>query len=277
MSVQESIAPGVLLHQEFISRVTRNPRYSLRAFARDLEVSHAFLSMVLHGKKRIASPRLLQFGQHLGWNTALTLRLIHDGEKNHLSGKLKAIPQSLSRRKKMPRQRLVLELERFRVLSEWHHLAILDLLAVKGFRPDETWIGRVLGVSRRKVQIAVRRLERLGLLEKGKFGWRKTTAHLVVPGIKPYHPLRRLHRSLIEKADRYLAEVGAKDYQRYDCSGAILAIDCSRLPEAKRRIARFRRRLAAFLTEGEATGLYQLGVQLLPLAELEIKRQRRTK
>ena len=40
------------LQQEFFQRQRRNPRYSLRAFARDLELSPSTLSEILNGRHR---------------------------------------------------------------------------------------------------------------------------------------------------------------------------------------------------------------------------------
>ena len=50
---------------ELARRRTRNPRYSLRAFARDLGTDHATLSQILRGRRNL-SPRLIrQFGRRL--------------------------------------------------------------------------------------------------------------------------------------------------------------------------------------------------------------------
>ena len=54
------------LQQEYHKRLARNPRYSMRAFARSLSLHHTTVSRLLNGT-RTASPDLLRnVGQRLG-------------------------------------------------------------------------------------------------------------------------------------------------------------------------------------------------------------------
>jgi hypothetical protein len=54
------------LETEFAQRRQRNPRYSLRAFARDLVTDHATLSQILRGRRRLSARRVALFGHRLG-------------------------------------------------------------------------------------------------------------------------------------------------------------------------------------------------------------------
>lgn len=53
------------LEAELAARRARNPRYSLRAFARDLRMSHATLSRMLRGQRPITSRVARILGQQL--------------------------------------------------------------------------------------------------------------------------------------------------------------------------------------------------------------------
>lgn len=46
-----------LLKEKLSKRLSLNPKYSLRAFARDLSISSGQLSLVLNGKKGISPER----------------------------------------------------------------------------------------------------------------------------------------------------------------------------------------------------------------------------
>ena len=46
-----------------------------------------------------------------------------------------------------------------------------------------------------------------------------------------------------------------------------LAIDLSKLPEAKTIIREFRRKMATLLRDGKKTDVYQLGIQFYPLTK----------
>lgn len=54
-----------LLSKELASRKRRNPRYSQRAFARDLEVSQPFLSEVIAGKKSFSKKQIKKFLENI--------------------------------------------------------------------------------------------------------------------------------------------------------------------------------------------------------------------
>ena len=57
------------LRAEFDRRRSLNPRYSLRAFARSLRVSHSSLSRLSRGQR--PSPRAVEsLGRRLGWSDA---------------------------------------------------------------------------------------------------------------------------------------------------------------------------------------------------------------
>lgn len=53
------------LATELAARKARNPRYSLRAFARDLRLNHATLSQLMRGERRFTSRSARMLGQHL--------------------------------------------------------------------------------------------------------------------------------------------------------------------------------------------------------------------
>jgi hypothetical protein len=57
------------LATELAARRTRNPRYSLRAFARDLRLNHATLSQMLRGERRITSRSARLLGKRLRLDT----------------------------------------------------------------------------------------------------------------------------------------------------------------------------------------------------------------
>ena len=55
-----------MLEAEFRRRCARNPRFSLRAFARQLGSHHATLSAVLSGRRRLTPRAIRQLGTRLG-------------------------------------------------------------------------------------------------------------------------------------------------------------------------------------------------------------------
>lgn len=56
-----------ILKNELTQRISRNPNYSLRAFARDLELSPSFLSEVINSRKRLSHRTATKIGQRLAF------------------------------------------------------------------------------------------------------------------------------------------------------------------------------------------------------------------
>src|SRR5947209_9956192 len=59
-----------LLRVELARRCAKNPRYSLRAFARSLEIDHATLSQLLRGRRQVTRAAILRLGRRLGLEEA---------------------------------------------------------------------------------------------------------------------------------------------------------------------------------------------------------------
>lgn len=63
------------LRKELRRRREKNPRYSLRAFAKFLGVSDSFLSQVMRGKYLLSRPKLRQVGARLNVDAEFLERL----------------------------------------------------------------------------------------------------------------------------------------------------------------------------------------------------------
>jgi uncharacterized protein (TIGR02147 family) len=264
--------PVEFLNACFAAKKQAHPRFSLRAWTQQLGLGHvALLSMVLSRKRRLQpnlsakiSRQWLASGQ-FSVNEAryfdflvLFANARDPDEKEFYQRVLNSIAPEPTF--------TTLELDRLRILSDWYHFAILELTRLRGFAPEPAWIHRQLGgqVSLGEVLEALRRLLRLGLLEKTPEGsLRKTSVYLATPSDVPDAALRRLQAAWIQKAATAL---DTQPVTQRDITGHLMAICRDRLPEAKRRIREFRHELARFLEGEDADAVYQLNVQLFEVA-----------
>ena len=79
-----------ILKLYFERKKLTNPSYSMRALARDMNVSPAYVSTILSGKKQVAVSRLKDFIKVLDLDDIATLQLKHalypeDKKTNHIS------------------------------------------------------------------------------------------------------------------------------------------------------------------------------------------------
>jgi transcriptional regulator with XRE-family HTH domain len=236
------------LQKEFAARSRKNARYSLRAFAKSLGMHPATLSALLNRRR----PLTLRTAAHLV--EALPLDL--DRKRDLLLATVNAPPADVH-------DPHVLTRETFEVISSWEYDATLCLLQLPGKNGSIYSIASRLGIGTGRALECLRRLERLGLVRKTRGRWEVVHLQLETSGEASGEALRRVHRQYLRKALEALDTMAPSERE---VSGTTMAIDARKLPEARRRIRRFRQELTRFLEGGEKNAVFRLGVQLYPLA-----------
>ncbi len=242
------------LQGELAARCARNPHYSLRAFALDLEVDHSSLSQFLRGRRPLTERTIRLLAGRLGLGAAEVDGYVAHERRWGLPG-----PE---RRELRRLTRDVAEL-----ISDWYHFALLELVHLEQFRPDSSWIGRVLGLTVDEVNVAVSRLCRLGLLEMDGERWidRSGATLATLEGFTE-SALERFTAQL--RALRLRALSSVPDQLREHAS-ATFALDSRRLPELLELIGRFRRELDLLVDDAESCDqVYRLELDLFPLTRL---------
>jgi len=239
----------ILLQNELAARCTSNPRYSLRAFAKHLGVGSSDLSKFIRRKRQLSETTLLRLANRLGLAPEKT---------EHYR-------QALSGVKTKSSEYHQVSMDQFHLVSDWYHFAILELIKVKGFRPEPAWVAHRLGISVSEVNIAVQRLMRLGYLEISARGkWLDKVGSTSTVNME-YTTLakRLLQKQILEKAMQALEEV---EFERRDQSAILMAVNSKNLPAARALAAKFRRDLSALLEKGNRKDqIYYLTVSLFPV------------
>jgi uncharacterized protein (TIGR02147 family) len=165
-----------------------------------------------------------------------------------------------------------MSLDQFKVISDWHHFAILELTKVAGFRSSPAWIGRKLEVSTYEAKLAVERLVRLGLLKKKARRLEPTHGALVSGNGAPSEAVRRYHRQLLDKAKQ---AVSRQTVGERDISALTFALRRSDVPLVAEKIRKFRREIneefERLVPAGSAEEVYGLSFQLFRLTNKETK------
>lgn len=244
---QERDSFRLWLQQHFTERCKKNPRYSLRAFAKSLDIDPSSLSQILSGKRN------------------LSLKGIYG-----LCVKLSATPVDMNRfglsqtSKNKDDDFFQVGIDTFTVISDWYHYAILELTFVADFQSDPKWIGKKLSISAEEAKIAIERLKRLELL-KGDEGRLIKTSKLITNNglINTSGAHKELQRQVISKALDAVDECQAKDK---DITSMTMAIDVKNLDKARKLISKFRREMCELLEDGNQSQVYNLAVQLYPIS-----------
>jgi uncharacterized protein (TIGR02147 family) len=250
-----------------------NPRFSLRSWSKQLGLNHvAMLSMVLNRKRRLLpsfsskiSEQFLKQGRFTQNEARYFDMLVLFS--NASSTEEKNFYQRILSELRPDREFVTLDLDRIRFMSDWYHIAILEMTFLKDFNSDPRWISLRLGenVNERQVKDAVDRLIRLSLLEKTKQGLRKTESILESPSDVPSQALRDFHSQMIRKS---LDALEKQEIQKREISSQTMAISREKIPEAKRMIRDFRKKMSRFLESDKNDAVYQLNVQLFDVLEI---------
>lgn len=252
-----------LLRFELSRRKNKNPAYSLRAFARDLAVSPSRLSEILSGEK-ISLVTARNVMRHLPWAA-------HDKRRFELlvatEGPDKKLANAANRELQRERSQSQIDLEAFKVMSNWLHSALLALMDLNSFKPDPAWIAGKLNCSQEESVSILKRLSKLGLVKKSKGTIRKTMARLSVSSPVPSASIRSYHEQLIAKAER---SVNEQSIHQRSLQSLVFAMDGERLPEAFRRLEKFVQEFnQEFKGDTKKTSVMALTAQLFTLVEEE--------
>ncbi len=259
------------LKEEFDIRKERNSNYSLRAFARDLDMPASKLSEILRGLSGLSSSSATKLASKLQLNVEETEWFICAVEAQHARSKkerakAKEWISSFSHTQSFDE----LSLDRFKIISDWYHFALLELTEVEDFSSNEQWIARRLGIDQEIITLAIERLIDFGLLEKDILGnLKQTHSNLATPSGIPSRAIRKHHSQILSKAQDSLDHT---EIEKRDFSSMLLVIDEDQVQEASKLIKEFRRNFDRLLNEScsNKKRVYALAVQFFPV-DIEVR------
>jgi uncharacterized protein (TIGR02147 family) len=162
MSYREILNDYFLLKKEF------NPSYSLRAFARDLNIPSSNLVNIINGKLGISKKRAENIADQLNFSRFEKVKFINlvQAESSRSKKERLVASEKLSRLHQVLNGKKVPCEDYFKYISEWYYFALLELITTKSFQSNIDWIAKRLKIKKDLAIVALERLERLGLMAK---------------------------------------------------------------------------------------------------------------
>jgi len=240
--------------REYFKRRRKNQSYSIRSYARYLNLEPSTVSQLLSGKRRPSIKFVKKLFLTLEITPVEQIKVL-----NSLSKKNELLNISESQKYQM------IALDSFKILADWYHYAILELTSVENFKFDPLWVANQLNISVIEARQAIDRLQRLKLVEIKNGNLVKTNEFVTnfEEGITS-SALKQLQLQVLQKALDAIENVSP---QEKDITSMTMAIDESKLPEAKILIKKFRRELCRFLEKGKQTRVFNLAIQLYPISK----------
>lgn len=241
------------LQIELNKRKKNNPLFSLRAFARNLDISPAQLSQIISGKRPLTVTTAKKIVKSLKLSPVESEKFLDAVSPDF---RIKKITRLSDEKKR------ILKEDEFRLICDWEHFAILSLSEVKDNSSDARWIARRLNIPMKTAADSRDRLLRLGLIEVKNSQFKQVSAPLTTTNDIRSESIQRSHyQNLILAQERLESvEVSKREY-----TTVTMATSPKKLKEAKILIREFKRKLMEFLEDGEKTDVYTLAIQLFPL------------
>lgn len=157
-----------------------------------------------------------------------------------------------------------LDQDTFALISEWHHFAIREMVALPDFVEDEDWIVKRLrfAVTPGKIKKSLGLLQKVGLLSRNESGEliQSNSNFSSDPDVSS-EASKRHHEASLELAKNAVRTVGLT-LREFDTT--VLAINKSKIPEMKELIRKFRNQFIQRFEVDECDEVYSLQIQFFP-------------
>jgi uncharacterized protein (TIGR02147 family) len=252
----------LILKDEFAIRCKEAARYSMRSFAKDINLSPSRLSEIFSGQHGLSRASAIKVAKGLGYSEEEQTYFCDLVESRH--GRSEARRAEAKQRLQSTRQDSQLQqrkIDTFKILSDWYHMAIIELVKLDGFESDKTWIANKLELSVPEVEMAIERLVRLDLLVK-KDG-QLSLGQKDIWEIQSINATRNAHRQLMEKAkEALLLQAAERNF-----TSSYIAIPKEAIPEVQAKINELVEEILNVSVESNAPdSLYCLNTQFFQLS-----------
>lgn len=253
-----------ILSDCFRRRCKANPRYSLRAFARDLSLSPSRLSEVIAGKGELSRDKgeiIVAKMKFTGDTRANFLDAI-DAVSAPLKSQRMAALSRLNKRIATSRSR-ELDEKSFEVISDPKYVLVWSFMMLPIYDGDPEVLVKHLGLNILEVFEILRRLARLHFIKKENQKWLAIPGSFTVGDGTPSEVIRSYHRQMAALGRK---SIDSQPVASRHLDSLVIPFDSRRFPEIQQRIVEFSRSLMAdFSWDGDC--VYGLSLQFFRMSE----------
>ena len=241
-----------VIKNNFETRLKKNPRYSLRAFARDLEVSVGRLSEILNSKSGLSLANAEKIANKLDLSAKEKDLFLNQVTLEHGRSSLsrEIAKKSISNLNSKGLDFVEIDLETFKIVSDWYHYAIMDLVETHSFREDSEWIAKRFGINKFQVEQALERLKKTNLVEIKNNKIKTTNKTVATTTDVPSEAIKNFHRQILKKASD---AIDFQSVEERDITSITVPMDVNLIPELKNKIKKFRREINNWVKEESKT------------------------
>jgi uncharacterized protein (TIGR02147 family) len=262
-----------ILKQQLEIRTAKNSNYSLRAFARDLDLNPSRLSEILGQKKGLSMAAAEALAERLGLSKDEREFFLLSVTAQHSRSLKNKTEAENTLNKKLTPEKKIKQLEQLDIEQayNWYHTAILELTELKDCQHSVEWFAKKLKLKKVIIKNALERLEKIGWIKCDDGIYKSTYTESETTFDVPSSTIRKYHEEVLKKAEHSLM---TDDLKEREFLNMTLAFSQDQMTEAKEAIRLFQKDFADkfYPKEKDKDSVYQLSVHLFRLdSNLEAK------
>jgi uncharacterized protein (TIGR02147 family) len=245
------------LTDAFILASKRNPRFSLRAFAKKLGISNAALSELMRGKRTLSKKKALDIAKHLGLPEDKLKTLSDAFDKAMSLEKLRPVPN--------PLKEVIVEPRQFKMMADWRYFAVLALVRTNGHRLKSKDIAAMLDISVDEVGEIIEEMVDLGVIIRQTGGALKSENVVFRTSENfPESLMKERRLQSLSGASKAMQIEGVVELGSF----ATVSTNPEQIREAQDLIEDFVKRLCLYLRNPKSEHVYELNVNLFPRTKM---------
>ncbi|MGZ3768533.1 MAG: TIGR02147 family protein [Bdellovibrio sp.] len=264
----------------FNRKKRQNYRFSWRQLALKLEVSNAFLSQIMKGKRKIPIDKLDSLINALEMDEFAERRLFYayfrelDAEISTKS--LKAAKYIKERNQHQPADKTFIEPfdeipsegSHFPMFEPWYHAAILDLAETEDFRPDPYWISKRLAIQPHQAEQALSLALQHGFLKQVGDKITKSKKTIRNSAKSSSKMMRSFYSEMLTKTQVIMnRKTSLEDFQERLIMGVTCSANSKIWPQIKAQMTDQLFSNAVQLASGDCQQVYCLATIAIPLSK----------
>ena len=255
-----------ILKDELLKRKSKSSAYSMRAFARDLDINQATLSRVISGNRSLPLHYTKSVANKIVMSPQERTLFFESIYKRHTSLDSIKIPAEYED------ERFMVDDSYISIVSEWEYYGVLTLFDIPEFLGTASDIKRFFDISDDRISYVTNKLLEGGFLKKTENGFERTYqgSPRTTEDIQSV-ALQKAHLETLEIAKEKLFNI---DVDLRDYSHVTIAIGRDKIPEVKTIIREFRQKLMALAKTGQKDEIYRMAIQLFPLSNVSLNHEK---
>jgi uncharacterized protein (TIGR02147 family) len=259
-----------ILVDTYSQKKEQNCSYSIRAFARDLEINSSILSQLFNGTTAISYAAAMKFSEKLGFTPQIRFLFLKSIQLYKKETGIQKVEKKFQYQIDKDQEDLFVFSQKnndlvTRIISNWYYYAIMELTLVEGFVHSNEWIGQQLNIPTIEASTALEDLKALGILKV--INGRLTKVLVNYSSGKKSNTSAHLKKRQSEVLKKSLLALQEQEFSLRSHQAMTMAFNKKMIPIVKHEITQFLRHIRNMSETTNPEDVYELQVSFFSLTQ----------